>query len=251
MITKNEIKYLRSLHQRKNRQIHQQFLAEGIKVVEDLLQAEYPILTLYSTSEWIPTPKAAQQQIPHYIVTARELDQISTLKSPNQVVALCKSSTTTTINPSYFDDVIIFLDSIRDPGNLGTIIRTADWFGIKNIVCTTDTVEIYNPKVVQSTMGSIARIHVTYIDSIDFFSQVPSTIPVYGLFLIANKNIEIITNKPSIIIIGSESHGISHEVESYITEKISIPPYLADNNHAESLNAAVAGALAMYQVRNN
>lgn len=251
MITKNEIKFLRSLHQRKYRQTHKQFLAEGIKVVEDLIQAEYPILAIYSTSQWNMPVKASQKQIPHHFVTAKELEQISTFKTPNEVVALCQSTTGTAINESYFNDVILFLDSIRDPGNLGTIIRTADWFGIKNIVCSTDTVEVYNPKVVQSTMGSIARISVTYIDSIDFFEQVPSTIPVYGLFLIAKKNIEIMTNKPSVIIIGSESHGISNEIEPYITAKVSIPPYLTSNNHAESLNAAVAGALAMYQVRNN
>ena len=251
MITKNEIKFLRSLHQRKYRQTHKQFLAEGIKVVEDLLQSEYPILALYSTSRWSVPAKASQKQIPHHIITAKELEQISTLKTPNEVVALCQSATATAINKSFFNDVILFLDSIKDPGNLGTIIRTADWFGIKNIVCSTDTVEVYNPKVVQSTMGSIARINVTYIDTIDFFKQVPSTIPVYGLFLIAKKTIEIITNKPSVIIIGSESHGISQGVESYITAKVSIPPYLASNSHAESLNAAIAGALAMYQVRNN
>ncbi len=251
MLTKNEIKILRSLQQKKYRQQHKLFIAEGVKVVNDLISAQYPVEKIFATEQWL-NENDHQTDLPTAIISEKELLDISALKAPNQVLATCRMKPNTPAEPISTileHDIVLFLDAIRDPGNLGTILRTADWFDIKNVFCSTDTVELYNPKVIQATMGAIANVNVFYTNTSNFFGQINDTLPVYGLYLQGENIYNVKTKNKGIIIIGSESHGISNNLKRYISHKITIPPTAHQNTHTESLNASVAAAIAMYQFR--
>jgi len=251
MLTKNQIKYLRSLQQGKYRKLHQQFVAEGVKVVSDLIASGYPVEHIYATEEWMPpTHVSAETEIT--AISQNDLQRISSLKNPQQVLAVCKIMKSPEINELQNEaqhNLILFLDAVRDPGNLGTIIRTADWFGIKHIVCSNDTVDYTNPKVVQSTMGAVATVNIYYTEPELFFSFIPETLPVYGLFLQGEKINNIKDKNSGIIIIGSESHGIGKKAEKYVTHRITIPSPTPQNTNSESLNASIAAAIAMYHFR--
>lgn len=250
MLSRNQIKLLRSLQQKKYRIEHKLFIAEGVKVVQDLINTNYPIENIFATQEWIASNKTSDITITE--ITEKELQQISGLKAPNQILATChlkpaipEEDFSTLLN----NDIVLYLDSIRDPGNLGTIIRTANWFGIKNIFCSPDTVDLYNPKVIQSTMGAITSVNVFYINPEIIFSYNLDTLPVYGLYLQGEKIYNIKDKSKGIIIIGSESHGIHDSLKKYITKSITIPAQNPQNTDAESLNASIAAAIAMYQFR--
>ncbi len=242
MITNNEIKHIRSLSQKKHRQIAGEFIAEGQKLINDIISSGMLLKKIYTTdvSDFTNTENIIVEHI-----SEKQLSQISNLKTPHKALAIVK------IQDNNFDikyaekEWVLALDNINDPGNLGTIIRTADWFGIKHILCSADTVDVYNPKVVQSTMGSIARVKVHYVDLKETLTTMNS--PVYGAYMEAEniKNIDLANN--GVILVGSEANGISSEVEDVITKKISIP---RTNEGAESLNAAIATAILCYQIRN-
>ncbi len=242
MITNNEIKHIRSLSQKKHRQIAGEFIAEGQKLINDIISSGMLLKKIYTTdvSDFTNTENIIVEHI-----SEKQLSQISNLKTPHKALAIVK------IQDNNFDikyaekEWVLALDNINDPGNLGTIIRTADWFGIKHILCSADTVDVYNPKVVQSTMGSIARVNVHYVDLKETLATMDS--PVYGAYMEAEniKNIDLANN--GVILVGSEANGISSEVENVITQKISIP---RTNEGAESLNAAIATAILCYQIRN-
>jgi TrmH family RNA methyltransferase len=231
--------------------MHQQFVAEGVKVVSDLLDSNYPVEHIYATEEWTP-PTQLSSKTEITTISQNDLQRISSLKNPQQVLAICKIRKQQDINELQKEvdhNLILFLDAVRDPGNLGTIIRTADWFGIKHIICSNDTVDFTNPKVIQSTMGAIASVNIYYNEPEEFFSIIPETLPVYGLFLQGEKINNIKDKNRGIIIIGSESHGISKEVEKHITHRVTIPSPTPQNTNSESLNASVAAAIAMYHFR--
>ena len=245
MLSKAHTKYIQSLHHKKFRDAEHVFIAEGSKVVMDLLTS-----TTFSCQEVLAMKDWLHENEPgirtHYagplqVIEDFELAKISALSTPNQVLAIFKKS----LEPiaTVKGKISLALDGIQDPGNLGTIIRIADWFGIRSIVCSTDCVDKYNPKVVQSTMGSLGRVTITYT-GLPVFLQENNTIKAYAATL-NGKNIKQLKNiTEAIIVIGNEAKGISAEVMQWCTEKITIH----GAGTAESLNAAVAAGIILSHI---
>lgn len=246
MISKNQIKFIRSLELKKNRQRERLFVAEGPKVVGDLMEMMRPA-AVYATAEWVAqhagalTCEAAE-------ISDDELRKVSFLQHPQQVVALFPM----------FDgvgdadcggDLSLALDGVQDPGNLGTIIRVADWFGVRRIFCSRDTADVYNPKVVQATMGSIARVGVQYVDLPAMLEQLPDGVPVYGTFLDGEDIYASELFGNGIIVMGNEGKGISAGVARHINRRLLIPNYPKDRDTADSLNVAIATAVTCAEFR--
>lgn len=239
MISKSDIKYIQSLAHKKFRDEERLFIVEGVKMVEELISsASDNIDRVFATKNWV------ERQLPNTVVNKltvvieeHELAKISQHKTPNEVLALVKFPK---FQNEYNTDnkLTLVLDQIQDPGNLGTIIRTCDWFGINQIVCSLDTVDNYNPKVIQSAMGSILHVEVIYKSLPTFLSTVQD-IPIYAAVLNGKSIHDIAIAKPSLLLIGNESNGISKEVLAFATEKITIPKL----GQAESLNAAIASGI--------
>jgi len=251
MLSKVRISEIQSLKLRKFRKKQKLFIAEGPKLVGELLNSKFILHSLYFVDRRkvnIPFEKCLDDQL--FSITEKELSRISLLKTPNQVLALFHMDQTPNLTPQNISDLVIILDEIKDPGNLGTIVRTADWFGIKNIVCSENCVDIYNPKVVQATMGSIARVNVSYADLKCFISDIPPEIDVFGAMADGKNMYDMELPSKVVLIIGSESHGISEELIPFLTERISIPPFASDFVlHAESLNASIATAIICSEFR--
>jgi RNA methyltransferase, TrmH family len=231
MLSKNELKYIQSLCHKKHRDEEKLFIAEGPKLAEELLQSNFEIKHLYATKQWMQAQSSLQ--VPSTEITETELTRISNLQTANQVLLIAKQKELAN-EPVLNDNLTIVLDGIQDPGNMGTIIRIADWFGIKQIIASEDSVEIYNPKVVQSTMGSICRVHVWYKDLHDWINGV--RLPVYGALLNGQNIYTVKDAKEGLLLIGNESKGIREPLKSKITHPVTIPK----KGGAESLNAAVA-----------
>lgn len=237
MLSKNELKYIQSLCQKKQRQAEGLFLAEGAKLVEELLQSSFRIRNIYALEEWThahPSVKAT-------LITPAELERISSLQTPNQVLAVVEQASITH-EPVLKNKLTLVLDGIQDPGNLGTIIRIADWFGIDQVVASTDTVELYNPKVIQSTMGSLLRVTLWYKDLEIWLPSSP--MPVYGALLEGKNLFGVSPVKEGLLVIGNESKGIREGVRSYVSEPVTIPRF----GGAESLNAAVATGIILSHI---
>lgn len=238
MLVKSRVKYIQSLGQKKQRDIEGVFMAEGPKIIAELLaSARSFIQQMYATKEWLQEHSQRLNGIEATEVTEDELAKISQLSAPNQVVAIVKQFD----NPSLTakDTVTLVLDTIQDPGNLGTIIRIADWFGIRQMVCSKDSADLYNPKVVQSTMGSVARVKVIYTDLEEWIAE--QNVPVYAAALNGQDITSMKKLKEGIIIIGNESKGISPGVMKLAKERITI----IRRGEAESLNAAVATGIIL------
>lgn len=251
MISKKQIQYINSLKTNKFRKVHQKFITEGPKLLEELLNSSFEIDTIYATEQWIEKNSGNISGLIEVIkISAKELDRISALKSPNQVLSVVNMQVNKSIPASIFSDLILVLDEIKDPGNMGTIIRTVDWFGIKNIVCSDDSVDIYNPKVVQATMGSITRVNVYYTILKDFFQNIHDSTKVYGAFPDGENLYNIEPDNKGIILIGNESRGISDSLYRFVTDRITIPAFGGKNElKAESLNASVATAILCSEFR--
>ncbi|MBE0638683.1 MAG: RNA methyltransferase [Bacteroidales bacterium] len=247
MLSASQIKEIRSLHLQKYRNEKGLFLVEGVKMVNELLKSDFQVHGIYGYESWLKEMPGKQfARSPHLsIVSPSELGRISTLKTPNEALAVVKMAEYT-IKKTDFDDLVLMLDRISDPGNLGTILRIADWFGIKTMVCSQDTVELYNPKVVQATMGSLFRVKVVYEDISKVLSTFAQTIPKYGALLDGENIYAKALPGKAVIIIGNESHGISQEVRSLVDHPLMIP---AMANGAESLNASVAAAVICSEFR--
>ena len=245
-LSKNKIKYIRSLEQKKFRKIDGVFIAEGPKLIEDLL-GKFECQFLAATNEWLTAhPHIAANEVVE--VSNDLLTSISQLKTPQQVIGIFKQ-------PSYdyklevlSSQLCLALDGIQDPGNLGTIIRLADWFGIEHIFCSNDTVDVYNPKVVQATMGAIARIKVHYVELSELIEKA-SPIAVYGTFLDGENMYSEKLTKTGLLIMGNEGKGITQKMERYVNKRLYIPNYPADRATSESLNVAVATAIACAEFR--
>ena len=248
MLSKNLIKYIRSFQQKKQREAEGLFIAEGPKTVGDLLAAQRARL-LVATAEWLATNRANAERVVE--VTEEELRRASLVQHPQQVLALFPIPQTATdhVHRMDEDELVLALDGIQDPGNLGTIIRIADWFGIKHIYCSTDTADAYNPKVVQATMGSIARVYIYYIDLRELINNRPEGMPVYGTLLDGDSLYAQRKENRGIIIMGNEGRGISPEIVPLLTHRLLIPPYPADRRTAESLNVATATAIVCAEFR--
>lgn len=239
MVSKNQIKLITSLQQKKYRIANQLFLAEGVKVIQELIQSDFELEHLYTTQNDFKDVSDSKKTL----IQESDLKKISALSTPNSCLALFKIPAAKEI----FDSgLIIALDSVRDPGNLGTILRLCDWFGVKQILCSKETVDIYNPKVVQATMGSIARVNVSYVDLNGFVSQSKST--VFGTFMDGENIYKTSLPKEGIIIMGNEANGISDELENLIKRRLSIPRF-GDIQKTESLNVATATAIVLSEFR--
>jgi TrmH family RNA methyltransferase len=238
MLSKNQLKNISSLHHKKYREEQKLFIVEGEKLLDELLNSAFEINHIYATKNWIDKQTKIPNKINVTEINENELNKISLLPTPNKVLAIVNQKSFN-LNTSVFNDHLsIYLDDIRDPGNLGTIIRLAHWFGINQIICSPNTVETFNPKVVQSTMGSIFHVPVIKQELSDVLFSLSKPINVYGAFL-DGENIYTKTRFNSgILVIGNESNGISEVNFPHITEKISIP---SNSPHSsESLNAAMA-----------
>ena len=239
MVSKNQIKLISSLHQKKHRQTHQLFIAEGIKGIQELLDADFELEHLYTTEFDFETVSDSHKTL----VSLADLKKISALATPNTCLAVFKIPKEKEINSS---GLIVALDDIRDPGNLGTILRLCDWFGIQQLICSKETVDIYNPKVVQATMGSIARVNVNYVDLNDFLAT--SSLPVFGTFMNGDNIYKASLPQEGIIVMGNEANGISSELEKIIKNRLTIPRF-GTLQKTESLNVATATAIVLSEFR--
>jgi RNA methyltransferase, TrmH family len=240
----NTIKLIRSLEQKKFRKQHGLFVAEGEKAISELLQSDQFIIRhLFITSGSIIPAK-----IPEYLtietIADKELSRISFQNSPDFGLAVLEIPEVKPVEPPQNNEFSIVLDSIRDPGNLGTIIRLCDWFGVKNIICSDDTVDFFSPKVIQASMGSFCRVNVHYTGLHDWLKSISETVTIYGTTMNGANLNNIVPQKPAVIVIGSESHGISPEIQGLLHEKITIPS--APDAEAESLNAAMACSITTW-----
>ncbi len=251
MLSKNQLKLIKSLRLQKYRQEEILFVAEGVKLVDELLKSDFGIQQIFATSEWIAAGHLPQNRYLVEIVeiTQAELERISVLSTPNQVLALAQIPPSIKL-PEIKGEWVLALDQIRDPGNLGTIIRTADWFGIDRIVAANNSVDVWNPKVVQASMGSVFRMQVHYADLELFLAENYKEVAVYGTLLEGISLPDIKLKPGGIVVIGNESHGISDKLIPYISSKITIPAAgSAESGHAESLNASIATAIICYEIR--
>ena len=251
MLTKNTIKLIRSLELKKFRTRENSFVAEGPKVVGDLLAVMRPKM-VFATSQWISENDT--NGIDVEMVSEDELSRISFLQHPQQVLAVFPM-------PSYDESIdytkelkgklTLALDSVQDPGNLGTIIRIADWFGIETILCSHETADAYNPKVIQATMGSIARVTIIYTDLTKTLEAIASEMPIYGTFLDGENIHSRQLPKEAVIVMGNEGKGISQDVARLVTDRVLIPNYPAGRPTADSLNVAIATAITCAEFRRN
>ena len=239
MINKNQIKLIKSLSLRKNRLKHKLFLVEGDKNVLELINSDFDVHTIFANTNWSklnPTVNVT-------LVSNKELSKISNQKNPNNVLAIAVIKESKISNER---GVVLVLDDISDPGNFGTIIRTCDWFGVTSIICSNNTVDVYNPQVVQCTMGSIFRVKIIYTDLAKYLKNVKSVI--YGTLFDGN-NIKEVDFKDDVhIVMGNESNGISKEISNLISEKIKIN---SKCSKADSLNVAVATSILLYEITNS
>ena len=250
MISKNQIKFIRQLELKKYRKREGLFVAEGPKVVGDLLRRYQPE-AIYATEEWKQGDR--NNVIP---VTDEELRRISFLQHPQQVLALfpipsdtsLRSLSPLTSHLSPLTSLSLALDGVQDPGNLGTIIRIADWFGIDTIFCSEDTADAYNPKTVQATMGSIARVHIIYCDLQQLFDALPADYPVYGTLLDGEDIYRQPLSQEGIIVMGNEGNGISEAIRQRVNRRLLIPCF-REGDTAESLNVAIATAITCSEFR--
>ena len=255
MISKAKLKYIHALEQKKYRRQEGVFVAEGPKVVGDLL-AVMPARELFATREWV----ASQQHLAGTVteVTDDELRKLSFLQHPQQVLGVFEmpearvaSSQSSSLHgtTNVENQLALALDGVQDQGNLGTIIRIADWFGIDTIYCSPDTADAYNPKVVQATMGSIARVQIIYMDLAELIDSLPTGTPVYGT-LLDGENIYRQPLQPNgLIVMGNEGKGISPDIAQRVSHRLLIPNYPEGRATADSLNVAIATAIACAEFR--
>lgn len=237
MLSKNQIKLITSLKQKKYRLQHGFFVVEGIKTIKELLQSHFELHTLYTTETFNIDAKN------EILISDSELKRISFLKTPNKALAVFKIPESKAIKS---DNLIVALDAVRDPGNLGTIIRLCDWFGITDLVCSKETVDCFNPKVVQATMGSITRVNVCYVDLEAFLND--TELPVFGAFMEGENVYKTKLPNKGVLVMGNEANGVSKEIEALITEKISIPQF-GNIQETESLNVATATAILLSEFK--
>jgi TrmH family RNA methyltransferase len=246
MLSKSQLSFIKSLHQKKYRKENGLFIIEGIKSLIELLPSSYQIESIYHLPEYRSLLPELSSNIKLFEVNNAELAKISTLQTPPGFLALVKIPAAGAADPRVCRNTFsIALDQVQDPGNLGTIIRTADWFGFKNVICSENTVEVYNPKTVQATMGSLARVNIFYTDLPAFLKKVE--VPVYAAMLAGESIFEVNWKKEGIIVLGNEGQGISGQVSDCVGYSITIPRIGA----AESLNVSISGAIICAEISRN
>lgn len=243
MLSKMQQKRIASLSQKKYRQKHGLFVAEGVKVIKEFLKSKYKLKALYTTTDIFRNHFTGQDLLTTFI-SPKELASISFLTTPQVALALFEIPVYASLRP---EGITLVLDGVRDPGNMGTILRECDWFGVKNILCSTDTVDCFNPKVVQASMGSLARVQVHYLDLAIFLKEQKTEI--VGTFL---KGEDVYAaqgfQKNCFLVLGNEANGISTEVEALVHRRITIPRF-GKLRETESLNVAMAGAILLSELR--
>ncbi|MFZ4105678.1 TrmH family RNA methyltransferase [Flavobacterium sp.] len=239
MVSKNQIKLITSLQQKKFRQIHKLFIAEGIKVIQELLDSNFVLEHLFVSVSILDNVNSSQKTS----ISEADLKKISCLATPNNCLALFKIPEA---NQPHQKGLIVALDSIRDPGNLGTIIRLCDWFGVEQLWCDEQTVDVYNPKVVQATMGSIARVAVSYVDLEKQLQNL--SIPVFGTFMDGKNVYKEKLPEEGVLILGNEANGISEKIEKLVTKRLAIPRF-GTLQQTESLNVATATAIFLSEFK--
>ena len=241
MISKNQIKLITSLTQKKYRKQHQLFLAEGEKVIDEILNSSFELEHLYCTQDIFNNVESTKKSI----IGESDLKKITALNTPNNCLAVFKIPVEQKID---YTGLTVVLDDIKDPGNLGTIIRLCDWFGVSQIVCSLQSVDIYNPKVVQATMGSITRVAVFYTDLEEYLNN--SNAKIYGTFMEGENIYKTSLPTNGIVVFGNEANGISKTIEKFITDKIAIPRF-GNLQSTESLNVATAAAIVISEFKRN
>ncbi|WP_299396274.1 RNA methyltransferase [uncultured Gelidibacter sp.] len=238
MLTKNQIKLITSLVQKKQRSKHQLFTVEGKKAVDEFLRSSFKLHHLYAVNDNFDVDAE------HFsLISTAELKKISALTTPQEVLAVFEIPPAKAVST---DKLIVALDDVRDPGNLGTIIRLCDWFGIEHLVCSETTVDCYNPKVVQATMGSLTRVHLSYLNLEEFLKE--SKVQKFGTFMDGANVYETTLPEQGILIMGNEGSGISADVEKLIEDRLSIPSFSAHQS-TESLNVATATAVLLSEFK--
>lgn len=246
MISKSQISFIKSLQQKKIRKEHGLFIVEGVKSISEFIHSHYIVDTIFYTENVMPKLGNLSQNIKPIKISSTDLLKISSQTSPQQMLALIhipeyKVLTTQLLKGSF----TLALDGIQDPGNLGTIIRTADWFGMKRIICSEDTVDVYNNKVVQATMGSLSRVHIEYTNLNELLRQ--SAVPVFGALLNGKSIYQTNFGTEGIVILGNEGNGIRPDIIKHIAYPVTIPRFGA----AESLNVATSASIFCSELRRN
>lgn len=234
MLTNNDTKLINSLVKKKFRQKYNKFVVEGVKNIKEVLNSSIYVEKIYSIDDTFNDFPSK-----NILISERELKKISQLVTPNTALAVCEIPQEKNIQKNGF---IIALDDIRDPGNLGTIIRMADWFGIQQIVCSKETVDSYNPKVIQSTMGSFIRVQINYTDLEQFFETYSH--PILGTFMDGENLYKTKLPEKAVLLMGNEANGISEKLESFVTQRLSIPR-MGKLQQTESLNVAMATSIIL------
>jgi TrmH family RNA methyltransferase len=244
MISKNEIKFLKSLNSLKFRDKHNMFKVEGWRSLKEFLNSDYKLISLFATSNWLEANDISIKNIK--TIPLRDLKTISSLKTPNQIIGIFEQKRFQLDVNSFKIDIGVFLEDVTNPGNLGSIIRTCDWFGIKKIICSTESVDIYNPKVVQSSMGSLSRLSIKYVNRDFFLSEIKEKNILS--FVADLKGENIFTQKKisnGVIFFGNESRGVSNKIKELATKRVTIPN---KGNSCESLNLSVSFGIIMSQL---
>ncbi|WP_316815803.1 RNA methyltransferase [Pedobacter nyackensis] len=246
MVSKSQISFIKSLHQKKYRKENGIFIIEGIKSIEEFIQSNYQVHSIYYLAQYQSLLTALPTNIKLFEINNAELDKISTLQTPQGILALVHLPKPTVLNTATLKNAFtLVLDGVQDPGNMGTIIRTADWFGFNQIICSHNCVEVYNPKTVQATMGSLSRINI-------FYEELPLVLkdinlPIFGAVLDGKSMYKTDWGKEGLVILGNEGQGITPEVIKLITNPVTIPR----TGSAESLNVAISAAILCADISRN
>lgn len=249
-ITNKIKKIISSLDSSKERRAYGLFVAEGTKCVLDTLH-HFQLKYLFATPDWVKRHHPYLTGIEITEVKRSDLISMSHLSTPPDVLAVYEIPEYKMDYTEIMTNLVIALDCVQDPGNLGTIMRVADWFGIRTIICSLDCVDVFNPKVVQSTMGAISRVKVIYMDLDDYLGHLNKDVPVYGTFLHGDNIYNTPLSSHGVIIMGNEGKGISEKIAKYVTHRITIPSFPPDTPTIESLNVGMATAITVSEFRRN
>lgn len=246
-LSKNKISYIRSLERKKERSKEGVFLAEGTKVAGDLMQS-FHCRFLAAVEEWFAAnPQVSADEV--CCVSGEELQHASLMKTPQQVLAIFDQKDEEFDTSILRHSLCLALDGVQNPGNLGTIIRLADWFGIEHVICSPDSADIYNPKTVQATMGAMAHVMTHYMELTSLFQSIPGDIPIYGTLLGGNNMYREKLTQNGIIVMGNEGRGIRAETEKFVTKRLYIPNYPENRSTTDSLNVAIATSIVCAEFR--
>lgn len=252
-LSKNVIKQIKTLRNKKTRIEENSFVAEGEKIVNELIHSSYKIDSIIGLKEWIDdnVKQLNIKNIKTYCANEEELSSISSLKTPNKVLAVAHIAENIFDIELLKDKLTLALDDIQDPGNFGTIIRLADWFGIQNVICSENSVDVYNSKVIQASMGAFLRVNVVYLKLPVFFSEYKNKVNqiIYGAALKVESIYNTNLDSSGLIVLGNEARGISHEINPFINRWITIPSFNLRSEKTESLNVSIATAIICSEFR--